>query len=296
VSYYYTHFGDTQPNSDLSNANLSTIYDPEDEIQTVQAALALFQAIGGNVVDGWGSGRTPGNPPEVTRKGVLVADTRDGLHAVYYPLRTLVRQRSRLWRRRDSEVYSMGLDHWAIARCVSVSEGTVRRAGNAYHLPVSVKFQLISPCWYSTVLHGVEANKWADAPTEFDEFTLDGGELEGAGDSVVVTNGGSIPCTDAIISVTAAAGSPVTAITLSANVCQITWTGTLSENKTLIINCGAKSVLNNYNPAYSGLSFGVQHHTHEWFILEPGVNTITATATTGGTNPVITFSFSEPWE
>ena len=69
----------------------------------------------------------------------------------------------------------MGLDHWAIARCVSVSEGTVRRAGNAYHLPVSIKFQLISPCWYSTVLHGVEANKWADAPTEFDEFTLDGG-------------------------------------------------------------------------------------------------------------------------
>jgi hypothetical protein len=70
----------------------------------------------------------------------------------------------------------------------------------------------------------------------------------------------------------------------------------LEANKTLIINCGAKSVLNNYNPAYSGLSFGVQHHTHEWFILEPGVNTITATATTGNTNPVITFSFSEPWE
>ena len=51
--------------------------------------------------------------------------------------------------------------------------------GNAYHLPVSVKFQLISPCWYSTVLHGVEANEWADAPTEFDEFVLDGGQLAG---------------------------------------------------------------------------------------------------------------------
>ena len=80
------------------------------------------------------------------------------------------------------------------------------------------------------VSHGVEANEWADAPTEFDEFVLDGGQLEGVGDSVVVTNGGSIPCTDAIISVTAAAGAPVTAITLSANVCQITWTGTLAES------------------------------------------------------------------
>jgi len=296
MSYYYTHFGDTAPSSDLSNANLATIYDPEDEIPTAEAAVALFQALGGVLVDGYGTGRTPSNPPEVSRKGVLVASTRDALHAAYYPIRTLVRQRSRLWRRRDSEVYSMGLDHWAIARCVSVSEGTVRRAGNAYHLPVSIKFQLISPCWYSTVLHGVEVNEWADVPTEFDEFTLDGGKLERAGDSVVVTNGGSIPCTDAIISVTAAAGSPVTAITLSANVCQITWTGTLEANKTLIINCGAKSVLNNYNPAYSGLSFGIQHHTHEWFILEPGVNTITATATTGGTNPDIRFSFSEPWE
>ena len=200
MSYYYTHFGDTAPASDLSNANLATIYDPEDEIPTAEAAVALFQALGGVLVDGYGTGRTPSNPPEVSRKGVLVASTRDALHAAYYPIRTLVRQRSRLWRRRDSEVYSMGLDHWAIARCVSVSEGTVRRAGNAYHLPVSIKFQLISPCWYSTVVHGVEVNEWTDTPTEFDEFALDAGQVEGVGQSIVVTNGGSIPCTDAIIS------------------------------------------------------------------------------------------------
>ena len=78
MSYYYTHFGDTQPNSDLTNANLATIYDPEDEIPTVQASLALFQAIGGNVVDGWGADARRATRQEVTRKGVLVADTRTG--------------------------------------------------------------------------------------------------------------------------------------------------------------------------------------------------------------------------
>ena len=263
MSYYYTHFGDTAPSSDLSNANLATIYDPEDEIPTAEAAVALFQALGGVLVDGYGTGRTPSNPPEVSRKGVLVAPTRDALHAAYYPIRTLVRQRSRLWRRRDSEVYSLGGEQWALARCISVSDGTVRRAGNAYHLPVSVKFQLLSPSWYSMVLHGVEVNEWIDTPTEFDEFTLDSGQVEGAGQSIVVTNGGSIPCTDAIISITAA-GDVVTAVTLSANSCELTWTGTLGAYKTLIINCGAKSVLNNYAPAYSGLSFGQGHKTHEW--------------------------------
>ena len=295
MSYYYTHFGDTAPSSDLSNANLATIYDPEDEIPTAEAAVALFQALGGVLVDGYGTGRTPSNPPEVSRKGVLVAPTRDALHAAYYPIRTLVRQRSRLWRRRDSEVYSLGGEQWALARCISVSDGTVRRAGNAYHLPVSVKFQLLSPSWYSMVLHGVEVNEWIDTPTEFDEFTLDSGQVEGAGQSIVVTNGGSIPCTDAIISITAA-GDVVTAVTLSANSCELTWTGTLGAYKTLIINCGAKSVLNNYAPAYSGLSFGQGHKTHEWFILTPGANNITVTATTNGTNPTATFSFSEPWE
>ena len=54
VSYYYTHFGDTQPNRP-DQCQPGSHLRPEDEIQTVQAALALFQAIGGNVVDGWGA-------------------------------------------------------------------------------------------------------------------------------------------------------------------------------------------------------------------------------------------------
>ena len=83
---------------------------------------------------------------------------------------------------------------------------------------------------------------------------------------MVVTNGGSIPCTDAIISVTAAAGVQSTAITLSANVCQITWTGTLAENKRSSSTAAQKRT-QQLQPAYSGLSFGAQHHTHEWFIL-----------------------------
>ena len=154
MSYYYTHFGDTQPNSGLTNANLATIYDPEDEIPTVRSCIGGFKPSAAT----WltvGKRTHAGQPAGSNKKGVLVATTRDGLHAIYYPLRTLVRQRSRLWRRRDSEVYSTSLDHWAIARCVSF-QFTVRRAGNAYYLPVSVKFQLVSPCWYSTVLHGVE--------------------------------------------------------------------------------------------------------------------------------------------
>ena len=83
---------------------------------------------------------------------------------------------------------------------------------------------------------------------------------------------------------------PVTAITLSANVCQITWTGTLAENKTLIINCGAK--------AYSTTTTQptVDCHSVLSIILTNGSSWNRrqyhhSYGHDGGTNPDIRFSF-----
>ena len=188
----------------------------------------------------------------------------------------------------------MGLDHWAIARCVSVSEGTVRRAGSAYHLPVSIKFQLISPCWcIARYCTDVEANKWADAPTEFDEFTLDGGELEGAGDSVVVTNGGSI-LLPMRLSALRRRLAPCNSHHAIHNVCQITWTGTLAEEQDAHHQLRRKSVLNNYNAAYSGLSFGASASYSRMVHLGTGRQYHHGLTRAGEPNPVVTFPF-RPW-
>ena len=75
----------------------------------------------------------------------------------------------------------------------------------------------------------------------------------------------------------------------------ITFSGTILEYKTLVIDTGTMQVLNDSVDAYDDLTLLPTADQAVWFALEPGDNPITVTFTGGGAGAEISFSYYEVW-
>jgi len=106
-----------------------------------------------------------------------------------------------------------------------------------------------------------------------------GGTLPGTTQEVVVTNGGNIPATNVVFTITA--GSTTTTdiihgvkISNAESGYSWYWTGTLDISTALIVNCGSMSVTNAGANAYSTF---VPSNLATWEALAVGTNTFTVT-------------------
>jgi hypothetical protein len=101
---------------------------------------------------------------------------------------------------------------------------------------------------------------------------------------------GSAPQPDVVFSITAVAGA-VTAVIIT-NILTghvLTWSGTLAAGKTLVIDCGAQSVLNDGVDDYASLT--PPTNRDEWMLLDPGLNPVSVSVTEAGTQSTIQYSF-----
>lgn len=283
---------------DSAGVWLHTLGDPEDPLDTQDSATAIASSISGSIVDGHGAQQAPVTPVEITKKGVLVASTAAALHDNFIWLRAQRGRRRVLWRLVRKFDGPPGVNppiQFMYARCTSVNSGVMRQVGNAYALPVSIRFVLLGRCWSGARTaanlgsEGQDVDVWGET------------ELDNSGDVATVqyVNNGNTNVVNPIIKITAT-GDDVVSVHLECNVCSLTYTGNVAIGHKLVIDCGARSVTNSGIGDYNGLSFDGNHRTHEWFILEPGVNTIAYTIATkniGSTPPpTLVFEFYDGWE
>ncbi len=109
------------------------------------------------------------------------------------------------------------------------------------------------------------------------------------------TNAGNRPVDNAIITFTAGASNITAATFIVTGVTSFTWTGTLVATKALVIDCGARTVLNDGVDARSGLTRNAAHTINPWLRLAASASTTMAVGFTGAGTPTCGIAASDGW-
>lgn len=238
MSYWYERFNDVLLPEGPDRADAGT----------GEARDSLLELPGGGIYDADGSERSPRGLTLVRQRGVLIVGCNAGLRERYAELRALARTRGILWRR-----HTDGRREWAYARLLSID--TDRRTEHLHHLELDFTWALLMPYW---------CGDSHDITTVLDSYPK----------TITLPNNGNVDNTGAVLTLTAV-GEDLDGVTVSiAGVAEWAWTGDLNPGQSLVIDCGARSVLKEGADAYSGFALGAGHASDHWLPLAPDDNSV----------------------
>jgi hypothetical protein len=162
---------------------------------------------------------------------------------------------------------------WSWARLLRV--GQQRGPDGLYHQPLSLEFQVWS-AWYGT-LHDTA------------------GVLPASAAAVAVSNGGNQAATDVVVTV-GAVGAALTSVKVGYGDCEWQYGGTVGAGSALVVDCGARTVLNGGVADYAAFALTASHKSDHWLSIPPGAGTITVTYAGGGTASTFKATFYDAWE
>lgn len=243
----------------------------------------------------YGVERRPQGIRPLTKEGVLIGDDATAIRTQIDALRKNIGVRDKL-----TVQFFDGVLRWQWAVLKEVNTEAALLKGRA--MPVQLTFETAAQHWYQLV-QGTEGWTIGD-----DSFLLgDGTAAIGQSDYVYTIDGngsarffslvhsGNIPATNLQITVTAGTTNltqvdiqNVTSDGATANDWIIQYTGTILAGESLVIDCGALTVLNDGDDAFADLSATAKA---QWMRLEAeATNSIKVTAY-GNTNLDATISF-----
>ena len=232
---------------------------PSHDISAGPAASRMVSIAGGAQWDALGANEAIRGPKTATCRCMIVAASTAAADAIYDDWEALCLTRGTLVRTRGDG----STTQWCTARLVSVQAN--RTAQTQRHLPVTLDFQIVSGCWYGASLQTTTKNNCAN----------------GVNNLPTISYGGNKNQRNVTITITAT-GNSITNTTVQNLTTGHTWgfSGTIPAGQSLVVNCGAKSVLLNGANAYA--SFVKPTTKADWFMLSPGNNSVRVTLTTAG--------------
>ena len=249
---------------------------PDQDIGPGPIRSSLVRLPGGGVYDTRGSDGATEAGQVISVSGIISAATAGALKTAYDLLRALKGDRDKLYRTPDG---GSANSEWMYARCVGVP--TRRMRENRLWVPVTLFFELQEQYW-----HGADGS---------DTITL-----VNATTSDEITNDGNAVVTQLVITataVTAAISTIVIENEETGHISKITYTAEIAIGEALVIDCGAKSVLNDGDEDFA--HFAIVPATHaitEWLRLKSGANTIKITRTDGHADNTVLLTFDDAWE
>jgi len=234
MAYYLESFG---------NVILPTSM-TEETMDPVPARLRLVETTAG-IYDADGIDRTQQQfPHNLTYRTLVHSPSAAALVTTLAALRMMVGVRATLTRRVEADL----TQHTCDARMSAIPY--VRKVENDRYIEITLSFVQLSP--------------WVG-----DSHTESG--VPGVEKNVV--NGGNLPQTDCVITLTAGTLT-ITDPSFEGPGSVLTWEGTIPSAGVLQIDCGARQVLLNGVNAYDGLVLGELHTREQWFTLDPGNNVL----------------------
>lgn len=244
--------------------------------------------------NGWfdaaGSGRARRAPARVRWGRVVAEDSTAAQRAAVTAVLGLAAQRLKLWRE-----WSDGTREWAWARVLD--GGQKHGPHDVYVSPLELEFSLVSE-WRGERHSGgwvLDDGELLDDGLYLDEsgkYTLSSSPL-----AITLENGNAVV---RAVTITVTAGSAaITLLTIrnATSACCLVFDGTVAAGKSVVIDAGAQSVLNDGVAAYAHLVRDATYHQNgAWFEVWPGNNSITVTKTGGSTDSTITFDYYEGQE
>jgi len=258
--------------------------------QAPAPAVQRIVATAAGAFDADGSGRAAqAFPHPLTIEAIVFEEASADLRSALDALRAAVGTRAYLYRRADDN----NLVHRALCRLASMEINRSYEQRRAYQ-PVTLQFQQLA-AW-----QGASHSAWTlDSGELFDDgLTLDTTSYAwsiGSSPTIrSVSNDGNLPVTDVLFTITAGATGLSNPI-LSGGGMDLRWTGTIAATKSLVIDCGALSVLNDGANAYSGLALGANHAIEDWCRLQPGSTDIELAITGTLTGATWAVAFRDRW-
>ena len=246
---------------------------PVTEMPTATGMSGALRTLGGGY-DAFGADAAPVTfPYQIQYKVVAASQVAATYMTAVNGIRALGRKKGTLTRTDQS-----GTTHTCSARCLNVA------ATDSVDTFAAIEVTLTFEIW----------SHWAKNPTS----TLT--NLDASPKNVTATNGGNVTVSDAILTFTAGATHPITALTVTCGAAKWSFGGAspasdILANTALVVDCGEWSVKNNGVDAYQYFTFDPAAHTLAGMLdLAPGANTIAVASTCGGAR-TITVAFSEAW-
>lgn len=221
----------------------------------------LVGVAGGAVLDVWGDVPKPLGLHQIAHRGKYSASVDTNLNA----LMGLIGRRGTLVRRRQLD----SSDQQKTARLLVVDWD--RGVEQSIHAELRCTFEA--------------RGYWRSSSQSTTNRTSTG--------TMTATNGGTAPIFDPTFTfASSATGSKTIRVQIVALGVDWTWAGTVTNGQSLVIDCGAESILNNGVDAYSGLTLNVAHVSNWWAYLMPGSNSVAVTLTGAGT---LTLGWYNQW-
>ena len=278
MSYFYERFGEITLPIFNRDANLAPA-----------AAKARIVSAAAGAFDADGSGRSAQQFPHSLSIDAFVSEDDAAAQRVLLDaVRAAVGTRAYLYRRADDDETVQR----AHCRLVNLTIDRSYKQRRAYQ-PIRMEFQQLE-AWAGT------ATSWVldDGEVLDDGLTVDASDYSVSLTSVpalqTIEVGGNLPVTDAILTVTAGSAA-LSNPAFTATDVDLRWTGTIPIGQSLVIDCGAASVLLAGADAYSGLSLGAGHAIEEWLRLEPGSTPLTLNVSGTLTGASWSVYFRERW-
>ncbi|MCK9357716.1 MAG: phage tail family protein [Dehalococcoidia bacterium] len=226
--------------------------------------------VGGAYYDARGDDTALPPAEEITVRGDWVAASDAAMQTKLAALRALRGEKSKLWR-----TTAAGTSHWRWARCLEVDSDL--EPGSPSMATIKLAFELDAEPWYGTSV--------------YNSIVLGTSPV-----LATIANAGNAIARGITVTVHPAT-TPITAIHLenltTGNVSKIKYAGTIAATQALVIDCSAKSVMNNGTGSYVNLTLESAHTIAEWLRLAPGDNSIRITATGGAVTSTIGVLFYE---
>ncbi len=219
-------------------------------------------AVAGGVIDVYGASEiAPMHSHTIRHRGLYSASVETNVDA----LRAYLGQRKKLYRYKESDTSQQ----WKWARLLEV--GWDRAIEQRSVAEIDCTFEAVG--W------------WKATTPDTDNTSATG--------SVAITNAGNAYATDGTFTfVASGTGTKTIRVVDSSQGIDWTWSASITDTESLVIDCGAFSVLNNGADAYSGLTLNAGHTSNYWMVAAPGANTWTVTLTGAGT---LTVSSYDSW-
>jgi len=234
------------------------------------STVPVAQPVVGGSYDAWATGVAPVEfPYDAPYSFILAASTAATLLATYHDLTALLGQKLALTRKNLSD----GVESWCWARLTQVP--TVNAAGQLLSQPLQMLFQVWSD-WYGE--HHQQDNTVANGANP-----------------ITLTNAGNKPAHNPLIFTITSGNGEVRSVTITNATTghSFTWSGRLYTSKSLVINIGNESIINNGMDAYD--EFTRPSNKAQWMMLAAGGNSLSVTLTDTGTGSVLRSDFYDTW-
>lgn len=267
---------------------------PRDDLSTGQVDTSLVDSVG-NAYNYHGTAQRFPRRQVIPHRGLYVGEmavrvtsdgdvrvTDDGTVRVTAPskvadlqgktddLKAKIGVWGQLWRERLAD----GVLTWKRARLLQVVHVETISEANAVS-EVESRFESNMAGWHSA-----------------EPVTTSGSATDGVPLPLIVENAGSMPVSDAILSVERTSGT-ITAVQVTGAGIDLTWTGSIGAGETLVLDMGDLTALLGTSDAYDGLALGAGHTGNEWLTLPVGARALTVTVTGG--NATVSIEHFDQW-